>query len=302
MGESAAGGGTPAWTSADHPVRVMLLAQKHRLLTDELVSQVTELVEATGELVLCDLEGEADLSQVEADFGIVLGGDGSMLRAARQMGEQQVPVLGINLGKLGFLADIQPEEIAGVLPEVLQGNARVINHLMFRCDVVRDGQQLMTRLGLNETAVLGGPPFALMDVELHIDEEHVTTYQCDGLIVSTPVGSTAHNLSAGGPILRKDLEAFVISAVSPHALTVRPVVDTADRCYELRATNSSHAPHVVIDGVEIHQLASHDRVLIRRAEPIFQLIEVPGHGYYRTLREKLGWAGRMHSKRVDPSS
>ncbi len=172
------------------------------------------------------------------------------------MNQHQVPVLGINLGKLGFLADIQPEEIETVLPDVIAVRCRVIDHLMFQCEVVRDGKTLVSRLGLNETAILGGPPFALMDVELLIDDEPVTTYRCDGLIISTPVGSTAHNLSAGGPILRKNLEAFVISAVSPHALTVRPVVDTADRIYELRATNSPDAPHVVVDGVEIHQLST----------------------------------------------
>ena len=288
----------PAWARADDRCpRVMILAQSHPLLTEQLVAQLTSLVAQQGDVVLLDLECEQPLQDVEADFAIVLGGDGSILRAARNMGDQQRPVLGINLGKLGFLAAIQPEEIDTVLPDVLAGRCHVVNHLMFRCDIMRDDQLLHSSLGLNETAVLSGPPFRLVDVELLIDDEHVTTYQCDGLIISTPVGSTAHSLSAGGPILRKSLAAFVISAVSPHALTVRPVVDTADHVYEMRAPNSAAAPHVVIDGISAHQLASTDRVVIRRAEPQFQLIEVAGHGYYRTLRDKLGWAGRIENKR-----
>lgn len=298
MGDRAAGLEPPAWSNQDDcRPRVMILAQHHPLLTDQMVAQITSIVEQHGELVLVDLEGDQSLAEVTAHFAIVLGGDGSILLAARNMGNHQVPVLGINLGKLGFLAAIQPEEIDVVLPNVLAGSCHVVNHLMFRCDIVRDDQLILTTLGLNEIAVLSGPPFALVDVELLIDDEHVTTYQCDGLIISTPVGSTAHSLSAGGPILRKSLKAFVISAVSPHALTVRPVVDTADHVYELRSANPAVAPHVVIDGIEAHQLASTDRVLIRRAEPQFQLIEVAGHGYYRTLREKLGWAGRIENKR-----
>jgi len=276
----------------------MILAQQHPLLTHELVEKITCLVEQHGDLVLRDLDGDAALDQFEPDVALVVGGDGSMLRAARRMGDRQVPALGINVGKLGFLADIQPDEIDVVLPDVMAGRCHVINHLMFQCQILREDQSILETLGLNETAILGGPPFRLMDVELLIDDEHVTIYRCDGLIISTPVGSTAHNLSAGGPIVRKNLNAFVIAAVSPHALTVRPVVDTADRTYEMRASNSSQAPHVVVDGVEIHQLASQDRVIIRRARPQFQLIEVAGHGYYRTLREKLGWAGRMQSNRA----
>ena len=104
---------------------------------------------------------------------------------------------------------------------------------MLHCSVLRDGQVLHEQLGLNEMAVLGGPPFAMMNLDLYVDSILATTYSCDGLIISTPVGSTAHNLSAGGPILRKSLQAFVISPISPHTLTVRPVVDRADRIYEV---------------------------------------------------------------------
>jgi NAD+ kinase len=164
---------------------------------------------------------------------------------------------------------------------------------MFECDVERKAGPSLNVLGLNEVAVLAGPPFAITEVQLYVDAELVTTYSCDGLIVSTPVGSTAHNLSAGGPILRKSLQAFVISPISPHTLTNRPVVDTADRVYELVVPEPHEGTSLVVDGKVICQLAADDRVRITRSKAKFQLIEVEGHGYYRTLREKLGWGGRL---------
>lgn len=246
---------------------------------------------ATVEDFSCELPTE------NIDFVVVLGGDGSMLRAAHAMGYCQKPVLGVNLGHLGFLADLQPEQLESLLPLVVAGDYRVVSHLMFECTVERNGEAasepMQSVLGLNEVAVLAGPPFSIIDVQLYVDAELVTTYSCDGLIVSTPVGSTAHNLSAGGPILRKNLQAFVISPISPHTLTNRPVVDTAERVYELVVPEPHEGTTLVVDGKVICQLAAEDRIRITRSEAQFQLIEVHGHGYYRTLREKLGWGGRL---------
>ncbi len=149
------------------------------------------------------------------------------------------------------------------------------------------------RLSLNEVAILGGPPFSILEIDLYVDSELATTYSCDGLIISTPVGSTAHNLSAGGPILQKTLQAVVISPISPHTLTMRPVVDSAERTYAMVVREPRDATSVVVDGDLTHVLAPSDRVMVSQAQSVFQLVEVAGHGYYRTLREKLGWGGRI---------
>ncbi|HTQ38838.1 MAG TPA: NAD(+)/NADH kinase, partial [Pirellulales bacterium] len=222
-------------------------------------------------------------------------GDGSILRAAHQMGYHQVPILGVNLGKLGFLADLSPNELLSVLPQVCQGLYKVSEHLMFECRVLRSGKVLHHMLGLNEVCIWGGKPFCILDVNLYVDAELVTTYSCDGLIVATPIGSTAHSLSSGGPILRKDLQAFVFLPISPHTLTNRPVVDSAQRVFELVVSEPHAGTTVVVDGVELCGLAGDDRVRVERAEPKFKFVEVPGHSYYRTLREKLGWGGRLPS-------
>jgi NAD+ kinase len=197
------------------------------------------------------------------------------------------------LGRLGFLAGIPLDQFEQALKAVLAGHCRVIDHLMFQCLVTRDGVERVRSLGLNETAVLGGSPFRIMEVDLYVDGELVTTYSCDGLIISTPVGSTAHSLSAGGPILRKDLKAFVVQPISPHTLTMRPVVDTADRVFEIIVRNPNESASVVVDGVVLQTLRQADRIVVRRARQSFRMIEVEGHGYYRTLREKLGWGGRI---------
>ncbi len=251
------------------------------------------LIEQHAQIVAENFSGTEDLSSVEADLAIVLGGDGSILRAAHQMGHRQVPVIAVNLGKLGFLADLSPAELPAVLREAIAGKLPIIEHLMFECQVLRDGEVLHEQLGLNEVAVQTGPPFAIMDIDLYVDSELVTTYSCDGLIVGTPVGSTAHSLSAGGPILRKDLQAFVILPISPHTLTNRPVVDSAERVYELVTAQTKDGASVVVDGRVLCKLEPGDRVRVQRAEPQFKLVAAPGHSYYRTLREKLGWGGRL---------
>jgi NAD+ kinase len=202
----------------------------------------------------------------------------------------------VNLGKLGFLADLSPEEFVSQLPAIC-ASPPVVEHLMYDCTIMRGGKPVCERLGLNEVAVLAGPPFAILDVDLYVDAELVTTYSCDGLIISTPVGSTAHSLSAGGPILRQDLHAFVILPISPHTLTNRPVVDSADRVYEMVLPRPHEGTSIVADGRLLCKAEPGDRVRVARAEPRFQLVSLPGHGYYNTLREKLGWSGRLNPRR-----
>lgn len=282
-----------ATTFAPNPPRAILMSDRRRRELAPRVRQLREVVAGMLDLAAEVEDFAAPFDPLDAELAIVLGGDGSMLRAARLMGRRQLPVLGVNLGRLGFLADVQPQELAEVLPQVVARRYRVTSHLMFECRVYRGEELVAERLGLNEAAVLAGPPFAMLEVQLYVDAELVTTYSCDGLIVSTPVGSTAHNLSAGGPILQKSLQAFVISPISPHTLTIRPVVDSADRVLELATPRPHRGTTLVVDGAEVCRLTGSDRIRIERSPASFQLVEVAGRGYYRTLREKLGWGGKL---------
>jgi len=286
----------PADTPSTCRPRIIVLGAGQKPTVAEAAAAVRELIDAHAEVVVWDLQFAEDLDDVEADWVLVFGGDGSILRAAKQLGYKQRPLLSVNLGKLGFLAGLKLEELPAMLPAVCEGSLRIVEHLMFECSLVRHGNTIWTELGLNETAVLSGPPFVMLDVHLYVDAEWVTTYSCDGLIVSTPVGSTAHSLSAGGPILRKDLDAFVVAPISPHTLTMRPLVDSAERTYELSVPSPNPGTHVVVDGRDLGVLEPGDRIRIRRAAPRCQMFEPPDRSYYRTLREKLGWSGRFDAK------
>lgn len=283
----------PWGTLAGSKPRALLLGSGDRPNLRDEAARLRPLIDQNVQVVLEDLQYVLDLSTTEADFAIVLGGDGSILRAALQMQETQVPILGVNLGKLGFLASVSPADFPRVLPQVAQGECRVVEHLMFRCTVFSDGEPVVETLGLNEVAILTGAPFSILNADLYVDAELATTYACDGLIISTPVGSTAHSLSAGGPILRKTLPAFVICPIAPHTLTVRPVVDTADRVYEVVVPQPNEGTMVVVDGRPVWRLKPNDQVRVVRAKPTFKMIEARGHSYYHTLREKLGWAGNL---------
>ncbi len=273
--------------------RAIVLGATNRLDVSRRAEEFQATIERHCRIVATDFSGRADLSSVEADLAIVLGGDGSIMRAARQMGDHQLPVVAVNLGKLGFLADVSADELENVLREYCAGRLVVLNHLMYGCSLVRHGERLWHQLGLNDVVVHAGTPFTILNVDLFVDGELATTYTCDGVIISTPVGSTAYCLSAGGPILCKTLRAFVILPISPHTLTNRPVVDSAERVYELVVERPNAGTSVVVDGRVLGTLLPGDRVRVEQAAVTFKLVAAPGHSYYRTLRDKLGWGGRL---------
>ncbi len=287
------------------PLRLFVLGNADKPRVAAEAQKIREIIEHHAGLVTGDLDQEADLSELEADLAVVLGGDGAILRAARQMGYRQVPVLGVNLGKLGFLTELAPQEFPDSFAKILAGQYQVVKHIMLECWVesraslsapqgkgVGVGRPRPARklLGLNEVVIQTGPPHHMLDIELMIDGERVTTYSGDGLIVATPVGSTAHSLAAGGPIVRQDLSAFVITPICPHTLTNRPLVDSADKTYQL-AVHQAGAT-LIVDGQVQTPLDNGDSVTVRSAPVTFGLVKLPGHSYYRRLREKLSWGGQ----------
>lgn len=235
---------------------------------------------------------ELKLGRRQTDLVIVLGGDGTILRSCRQLGPHQRPLLGVNLGRLGFLADLSPEEFCQKFPRILAREYQVVEHLMLECRLHAPDGSVTKYLSLNEVSVLAGSALRILHLDLAIDGERVTTYRCDGLIISTPVGSTAHSLGAGGPILRQDLQAVVITPICPHTLTNRPLVDRADCTYTLTSNEFPAGATLVIDGQVKQPLVNGNWIEIRRAPVCFQLARLPDHSYYATLHRKLGWGGQ----------
>lgn len=275
-------------------VRLMILRRSDSQVVDDEWAAIADAVHAhAGVVVVHDgTISDDSLDDIEADFAVVLGGDGAILRACRQMGNRQLPILGVNLGRLGFLADLSPREFVGRLDELTAGKAEVIEHLMFECTHISADGERQSFLGLNDVALSADAPLKMLDVQLQIDGTAVATYSCDGLIVSTPVGSTAHSLSAGGPILRQDLQAFVVNPICPHTLTNRPIIDRADCVYGLSLHESRHDAVAVIDGNVQLNLRQHERIEIRRSDVSFKLARLPGHSFYTSLHRKLGWGGQ----------
>ncbi len=295
--DGATGHRPDATESAGRP-RVMVLGWGEKPRVQPIADQLRPIIEHSAEIVAWDLTFEQDLSDCEAELAVVIGGDGSILRAAHQMGVKQRPVLGVNVGKLGFLANLTPDEVVDHWPSVCQRRYRIVQCIMLDCQLYRGGQRIAQRLCLNEVCVITGRGFSLIDIDLHVDGELTTTYSCDGLILSTPIGSTAHNIAAGGPILRQNLSAIVLTPICPHALTMRPVVDDASRVYDMVIQEPHDGTCVVVDGQILQTLEPGDRVRVRQNPAHFRLVEVPNHSYYRTLREKLHWSGTIRGARV----
>lgn len=271
-------------------MRVLVLGNAHRPGVREEAERLVPFLRKCCDVAIFDLLQTQDLGDIEADLALVLGGDGAILRAARQMGYRQLPVLGVNLGKLGFLADISPSEAREVFQRVTRGEFRVTKHLMFECLVEQEGEtSTITYLGLNEAVIHSGPPFPLIELDLFINGESASRYAGDGLIISTPIGSTAHSLSAGGPVLGQELDAFVITPICPHTLTVRPLVDAGENVYTIALRRTGPATTLTIDGQVSILVGLQSKITIRRAPVQFQLVKVPGHTYYQTLRDKLSW-------------
>jgi NAD+ kinase len=275
-------------------VKIFVLGNAQRPGVTEEVTRWLPFLRAEAQVVVVDLLQEQDLATVEpADLALVFGGDGAILRAARQMGYRQVPVLGVNLGRLGFLADIHPQEFHHCFQQLLAGHYRVTRHLMYEC-VIDDHREAtpagpQTYLGLNEVVVHSTPPAHMLDLELEVDGTAVARLSGDGLIISTPIGSTAHNLSAGGPILGQELSAFALTPICPHTLTYRPVVDSAEKIYTIHLGPRGENAVAIIDGQESLTLQPDSRVTIRKAPVSFGLVKMPERGFFQTLRDKLRW-------------
>jgi NAD+ kinase len=241
------------------------------------------------ELAGVDLSADSNLSDLPAGVAIVLGGDGTVLHTARRMEDHPTPVLGVNVGRLGFLADLTPAAFSRCLGDLAARQFTVENLMTLECTLTPLlGPRRIFR-GLNDAVIRAAPMFHLVDIDLSIDGEGVMTYRGDGLIIATPVGSTAHSLSASGPILPPNAHMFVVTPICPHTLTQRPLVDAAHKVYEATPRGDGLSTMLVVDGQVQVPLRPGDRVMVRRGKTPFPMVRLPGHSFYRTLRDKLGW-------------
>ena len=230
----------------------------------------------------------------DLDLVIVVGGDGSMLSAARSLVQHNVPLLGVNRGRLGFLTDILPQQMEAQVQRVLDGEFIISSRFLLEVNIARGGKIIGNGDALNDVVLHPGKSVRMMEFELYIDNQFVYSQRSDGLIVSTPTGSTAYALSGGGPIMHPNLDAIGLVPMNPHTLSSRPIVVGGNSDIEIRvgSRNELH-PLVTCDGQTDLQSEPGDIIRIhKKAQPI-QLIHPVGHNFYETCRTKLGWGSRL---------
>jgi NAD+ kinase len=273
------------------PLRIVILGNGTKPEVHAEAARIASAVngEPRVQLVAVDLSSDSDLSNLKADIALVLGGDGTVLHTARRMGEHPTPVLGVNVGRLAFLAELTPEEFLQRLMDLAERRFTIDNLMTLACTLTPKAGPAREFRALNEIVLRAAPIFHLIEIAVSIDGENVMTYRGDGLIVATPVGSTAHSLSAGGPILPPNAHMVVLTPMGPHTLTQRPLVDSSHKTYELVPQAEGMATTLVIDGQVQVPLSCKDRVTVRRGVAPFPMVRLPGHSFYRTLRDKLGW-------------
>ena len=228
-----------------------------------------------------------DDSEFEADFAISMGGDGTFLRTASMVGHKEIPILGVNMGRLGFLADINVNDIEHTIAALYQEDYSVETRAVIQVET--DGEPLQGYpCALNDVAILKRDNASMITIHACINGETLTTYQADGLIMSTPTGSTAYSLSVGGPIIVPGTHVFSLTAVAPHSLNVRPIVFSEDAVVDLTVETRSHNFLVALDG-RSEKLPDSTRLTLRKAPYRVQVIKRSGTRYFHTLREKMMW-------------
>jgi NAD+ kinase len=231
------------------------------------------------------------------DFAVIFGGDGSIISAARNLSESNVPVIGINLGKLGFLAEFSVSELKGCFDDIVNGTAPIEKRMMLGCRVFKEGRERFSSAAVNDVFITAGPPFRMIELKMVVDGQPVASCVSDGLIISTPTGSTAYNLSAGGPILAGSMEAMVITPICPHSLSFRPIVINADSTVEVVGTRVNEGTTVSIDGQVSLGLAVEDIVRVKKRSSDFLIVNNPLRTCWDTLATKLGWAEKPKYER-----
>lgn len=228
-----------------------------------------------------------DVSDFYADFVISMGGDGTFLRAASMVGNKNIPILGVNTGRLGFLADVNALEIEHTINALYEGDYAIDTRAVIRVET--DGQPLTGfDCALNDVAILKRDNASMISIHMTINGDYVTTYQADGLIISTPTGSTAYSLSNGGPIIVPGTHVFSLTAVAPHSLNVRPIVLSEDSEIKLTVESRTHNYLVALDG-RSEKLVDTTRLTLRKAPYRVKVIKRAGTKYFHTLREKMMW-------------
>jgi len=273
-------------------LRLFIVANCEKPRVQPALDALVRDLKGRAEVVGVDTEQDGDLSKVNADVILVLGGDGTLLSTARRLHGRAIPLMGVNFGRLGFLASFTPEEFPRHLDLLLAGKLPIVRRAMLEASVIAatGGGKKFFATALNDAVVTAGPPFHMVELELGANGDEGIRYFGDGVIVSTPSGSTAYNVSAGGPIISPDVEAFCITPICPHSLSFRPMVISSKSSVVVQAVRVNEGTTLFCDGQASTRLVAGDRVIVRRSANDVLLVENPDSQQWKGLAEKLNWA------------
>ena len=280
-----------------NPPKLVIFGDPKKGLVAEVIQEFLDFAKGKAEVIAsCGIESCTVDILKEADFAVVFGGDGSITSAARQLSQVNVPVIGVNLGKLGFLAEFNVGELKEFFPSLTSGKAHIDKRMMLGCKIFSNGREKFSSAAINDVFITAGPPFKMIELKMSVDGQPLAGCISDGLIISTPTGSTAYNLSAGGPILSPKMEAMVITALCPHSLSFRPIVINADSKVEVIGVRVNEGTTVSIDGQISCKLSIGDVVRIERHKGDFLVVSNPRRTQWDTLATKLSWAEKPKYK------
>lgn len=275
----------PLKTLAGELVRGML--EKLRGIPSREIMLDRYLSEAAGRP---DLEKSDEDLLREADLMVVLGGDGTLLNAVKRVPKERLPVLGVNLGGMGFLTEFSGSQFLEMFPGILEKQWRIDERGVLQAAIVCDGVRERVYEVLNDAVITKGALSRMLNLEVRVDGEYLTLYKADGMIVSTPTGSTAHSLSSGGPIVTPDCHVIIVTPICPHTLSNRPLVIADERRVDIQLMSSSEMVGLTLDGQSVVELKMGNRVEIRKSPRTVHLVRF-GYNYFDVLRTKLGWRG-----------
>ncbi len=242
------------------------------------------------ETEVCNIENnDEEIFKTDVDLIVVLGGDGTMISTARLTGDNAPLVLGINYGSLGYLTEFRIEERFAALEAIFEGNYAVDYRVMLNAEHQRNGETLSVGRVLNDVVINKSVPARIIEIEVSLNKQHVNAFRADGLIIATPTGSTAYNLSAGGPIVYPSMNAVVVTPICPFTLTNRPIVVPDTDEIVLQLIKESEGVILTLDGQVVYPMQTNDCVVIRKSKTSFNLVKPPNRNYFDVLRNKLKW-------------
>jgi len=270
--------------------RIALIGKLRSAETEASLNELRAFLRKRG----CEVLPEGE---TKADLAIVVGGDGTMLGAARELVHHQVPLVGINQGRLGFMTDIGHDDMQAGVGAILEGRYSIEERTLLDAEILRQGKSVLRTIALNEAVIGKGSQGRLIEFELSVDGEFVYRLRADGIIVATPTGSTAYALSAQGPILHPAVPAMTLVPLNPHTLSARPVSVSERSAIEIALVHSLDA-RAHFDGLALHDMAEGDRLVLKRSADTVRFVHPPGYRYFATLREKLGWSESREKRRA----